>query len=1358
MSEPQWPGTPVADDASAAPVAWPGTPVDAAPAEPTPPPGVVEDVAKTVPSALARGAAGVAGIPGLVSSGADWLFSKVTGTSPDEMAAARERAKAGQRQTFGFNVPRADETLMPERITGAIENVTGPLYKPQTTTGRYVGAVTEMAPGALIGGGTAWERALSTIGAGIGSEGGGDLFKGSWFEPYAKIVGGILGGVGGAVAPTAAERGFAGVKDAAKSATAPMREQGRRDLAAKELLNRAENPTAFRAALEDPATMYPGAKPGELVPGSTPTTFQRTGDMGIGALEREVATQNPTEFMARRAEQNAARVGALDAVQPTGSAADVSALLRQQLQTIDDQTQNIVDRITQQARTATDAAVPAIGADDVGTRMREALGAARAQAKAQERALWRAVDPDGTMVINVSPLRNTAREIETGLGPMARALEGEERDIIAALRAAPETIPFQDLRDLRSRISGAMSEEMRARGQTPAYARLTQLRGALETTIDTAVQRRVAQEADAVAAGAMRAEDTLAERLRAETQQWRDARAAATGTNAGAGDPGPAAGRASAVSGDAGAEVAAAGRSGNAPGGSGLPVATPLDDAAAERLRAASAATRERAQTYDRGPAGEALKTTGFSGDFKALPGAVPAKFFTAGPTGADRVGAYMAAVRDPAQAAADLGAAAAASLRQAAIRPDGTLDPRRFDTWLRQHRPALDAVPGVRDQFATAARASQAIEVAAAARRQALEAAQAGAVGRLIGVTDPQDVVKTVGAIFGRQNGVQEMRDLASRARATPEGIAGLRKAIADHINTKLMTNAEAAASGTNLISANAFQNFVKQNRDTLRQVFTPQEVEMMGRIAQDITRANRSVTAIKLPGGSNTPQDLAAQARRERPNSLLAQLLRLKDAAGPVGGAAAGFFTLGAPGIPLGAAAGWANAARQAGLEKVDDLVKQALLDPALARTLLKEAPVKMDRGPWLELSRQLGRLGVFGVEGAASDRQERQERASGGAVADPFDDGDDANARMASFVAALPPETRKPSLGEALATTWPVKMAKSAYEAATLPGDVYAGRVDPMSDEGIGRAFDLAGLVTLGSYPVASVAREPGEQVLGSAATRAARNVDELRSVLSAEHPGISSWVHESAAGPVVVSKVVVPEAQRGQGVGTRFMRDVIDYADARGKPVALTPDSSFGGNKNRLTSWYKSLGFEPNKGRKADLSVSESMIRRQERKAGGRVNPTDAQKEAGNYKMTHTVFQGLPISIETKRNQTRSGVGADGKPWSVRMPADYGYIKRTEGADGDHVDCYLGPIKDAKMAFIVDQIDMKTGAFDEHKLMLGFRNRGHAEQTYRAGFSDGKGGKRIGAITAVSMPALKSWLAGGKTDEPVGYAVK
>ena len=57
--------------------------------------------------------------------------------------------------------------------------------------------------------------------------------------------------------------------------------------------------------------------------------------------------------------------------------------------------------------------------------------------------------------------------------------------------------------------------------------------------------------------------------------------------------------------------------------------------------------------------------------------------------------------------------------------------------------------------------------------------------------------------------------------------------------------------------------------------------------------------------------------------------------------------------------------------------------------------------------------------------------------------------------------------PSLMDLLGETWPARMAKSAWSAAKLPGDVYAGRTDPLSEEGIGRAADLGGMVMGGTF---------------------------------------------------------------------------------------------------------------------------------------------------------------------------------------------------------------------------------------------------------------------------------------------------
>jgi predicted RNA methylase len=152
-----------------------------------------------------------------------------------------------------------------------------------------------------------------------------------------------------------------------------------------------------------------------------------------------------------------------------------------------------------------------------------------------------------------------------------------------------------------------------------------------------------------------------------------------------------------------------------------------------------------------------------------------------------------------------------------------------------------------------------------------------------------------------------------------------------------------------------------------------------------------------------------------------------------------------------------------------------------------------------------------------------------------------------------------------------------------------------------------------------------------------------------------------------------------------------------------------------------------------------------------------DPTPAQAEAGNYQKGHIVLGGLDISIETPAGADRRGIGKDGQPWSNPSPADYGYIKRTVGADGDQVDVYLGP--DAHRAermpvFVVDQIDPATGKFDEHKALLGFPNEAAARAVYEAGFGDGSGAHRHGAMTTMGFKQFARW-AKGDSMAPLAY---
>ncbi|WP_299671647.1 PLxRFG domain-containing protein [uncultured Roseobacter sp.] len=147
-----------------------------------------------------------------------------------------------------------------------------------------------------------------------------------------------------------------------------------------------------------------------------------------------------------------------------------------------------------------------------------------------------------------------------------------------------------------------------------------------------------------------------------------------------------------------------------------------------------------------------------------------------------------------------------------------------------------------------------------------------------------------------------------------------------------------------------------------------------------------------------------------------------------------------------------------------------------------------------------------------------------------------------------------------------------------------------------------------------------------------------------------------------------------------------------------------------------------------------------------------NPTDAQKEAENYKMGHIQWNGLDMSIENAKGSIRSGKGPDGSEWSVTMPAHYGRIKGTIGADGDHVDIYMGDDPDSDYVLVVNQIDADTSAFDEHKVMLGFGDKAEALDTYRAGFSDGRADDRLGSYTETTVADFKAWLESGDTKKP------
>ncbi len=142
----------------------------------------------------------------------------------------------------------------------------------------------------------------------------------------------------------------------------------------------------------------------------------------------------------------------------------------------------------------------------------------------------------------------------------------------------------------------------------------------------------------------------------------------------------------------------------------------------------------------------------------------------------------------------------------------------------------------------------------------------------------------------------------------------------------------------------------------------------------------------------------------------------------------------------------------------------------------------------------------------------------------------------------------------------------------------------------------------------------------------------------------------------------------------------------------------------------------------------------------------VNPTDKQKEAGNYKKGHVQVGVFDITIEQPKGSVRSGVDANGNKWETTMQNTYGYIRGTEGVDGDHIDVFLSNDIDGwngRRVFVVDQYN-EDGSFDEHKVMLGFNETDDAEAAYFANYDNDWAKKHKTVVTGVNLEDFEKWI--------------
>ncbi|WIJ26602.1 hypothetical protein [Devosia sp. RR2S18] len=1156
--------------------------------------------------------------------------------------------------------------------------------------------------------------------AGAGAQGGMDAAP-EPLKPVAGIVGGLAGG-GGAVAVTAAPSAARRAASAAQDFAAPLSPAGREELAGRQL---RENATSGGQVIEDIETAPPPA-----VPGAEPTTGQLTGDLGLLALERKAMNQpgQTEKFTERRAQQNSARITALKGLETGGNPVEVAKAVRAHIDQADAAAETATEGALAGARSRAAAVGEGRPPDIVGDEMRGALEEGRAVAKERESALWRAVDPDGSLALPASSTKDRADEIITKLPASAKAPEGEEAAVLDLARGYQDVVPFSELSALHSRLKTAMAVERNTNGRTPAYRRMSMMSSAIFDDMEKAVRRQVVQDNQAIARGDLDPANSITARLNDVTVpsagkmvytpsgrkvpveyqvvdadalvpsqlddlrpnprfdaslQPRDRSRAASdvqiariagelqperlGPSASAAEGAPIIGsdgmvesgnarvlairrayqqngpqaaayreylasqgfdtsglakpvlvrrrtvemspearsrfvqeanapttltmsagerartdasrltpdqlslyrggdldgsqnrdfvrgflKSVADQGEEGAFTTADGRlslegtqrmrgallhaayedaplvealtengdenikafgraltdlagdvaklkSGIKAGqiDPGADLSKPLveaaklvqdarrrgitiadavaqqdafsrlsddargvlssaygqslkgrlsqerfnsfmrtaiseleqqstearlfgeassvgdvlhgvtarygttdqasqqsayspstwqgggegrqavrgpgsgstrsglseargrdgservleqpqlepnfDQAALDRLGTARQATTERASTFDNKTLGPLTKRPSEVAPYNVSASSVPARIFKPGAKAKDDIRTFRQAVGDE-RAIPLLNDYAVNRVRAAAMREDATFDPLKLAAFRRSHADALSELPKLNEALSSAEKASKFAQEVAKTQRQATAERQRSSLGKLLNLDDPEDIVRTVGGMFGKPDSVRQVQTLRQAVGDDADAKAGLKQAVVDHVMTKFISNTEAGTSQQNLIRADQFQTFVKTNKPALKAAgFADNDLSMLEGVAESIHQANRSIASIKVPGSPGTAQDLLKAKFADKIPSLLGRAV----VSGTAGAGMVSFFLGNFIGTGAAVGAILLNAARQAGLDSVDDLVADALLNPERARVLmLKAKPEQMPK----------------------------------------------------------------------------------------------------------------------------------------------------------------------------------------------------------------------------------------------------------------------------------------------------------------------------------------------------------------------------------------------------------------------------
>ena len=266
-------------------------------------------------------------------------------------------------------------------------------------------------------------------------------------------------------------------------------------------------------------------------------------------------------------------------------------------------------------------------------------------------------------------------------------------------------------------------------------------------------------------------------------------------------------------------------------------------------------------------------------------------------------------------------------------------------------------------------------------------------------------------------------------------------------------------------------------------------------------------------------------------------------------------------------------------------------------------------------------------------------------------------------------------------------------------------------------------------------------------------------ERREGRAQEGPGAVSSVHEGQAGsprPALELAGQTESEARAEAERIAAAREA-EEAEARGaeaKARKEQTDRDKADMQKRLENQPFEFGVGAKEAKKPQRDIFSSPVDAAAHEAAtsptnDKPAPTPGQMEAGNYAKGHIRLHGFDISIENPKGSER--VAKDGS-WRVpSMPAHYGYIKGTVGADKDHLDVFIGPNPESSTAWVINQVvaDSSPAKFDEHKVMIGFDSADEAKKAYLDSFEKGYGARVFGSMTgALTIDELKAKIESGE----------